>query len=285
MNLTLSVVIPTHLKAQTLFECVRSVSHFSKQQSLNLSLIIVDNSGGRSKLALGEFSHGFCEIDVIQSSRGVNSARNAGLLGAKTDIVLFLDDDCVIQDSDFLGRHLEFHRTHPEAFAAGGDYLVRKNAGFLESVYVSSQREWLLSGRNPITQEAQFLLGGNFSLKRDLAMKSRLLFDEAIVYGGSETEFFVHAKNLGLKCFYINASISHDCQMSLVEYLRKAYKQGQGKAYREIKWGSELCRSIYINPRPASVTSLASRRGLLQKLQNFIFQRGYRNQYQRRAQF
>jgi GT2 family glycosyltransferase len=51
---------------------------------------------------------------IEDSGSGLSRARNIGIKGCRGRLILFTDDDCVVAP-DWIARHIEVHREHPQA--------------------------------------------------------------------------------------------------------------------------------------------------------------------------
>jgi hypothetical protein len=172
----------------------------------------------------------------------VNRARNKGLELSKFDIVYFLDDDCELHLTDTLAMFLKLHKKHPDIFAFGGGYRLNEARGVFDDIYNYIQMSWFVSGQDTGVDSilrTGHLLGGNFSLKRPLAVKYNLQFDPGIIYGGSELDFFKQAVAAGLKLAAVDIDVTHNTDESLLSVAKKVYKQGRGKCHIDQKFGVE----------------------------------------------
>ena len=87
---SVSVVIPAYNAAATLAECLTALN----QQTLACSsyeVIVVDDGSGDGTDGIAAM-HG--AIVLRQRNRGAAAARNAGIVAARADIILFTDSDC-----------------------------------------------------------------------------------------------------------------------------------------------------------------------------------------------
>ena len=87
----ISVVIPTHNRAELLKRAVRSVLG---QTYRNLEIIVVDDaSSDNTQVAVESFGDNRIRYIRHQTNRGGAAARNTGIQVARGDFIAFLDDD------------------------------------------------------------------------------------------------------------------------------------------------------------------------------------------------
>jgi glycosyltransferase involved in cell wall biosynthesis len=117
-----SVIIPTYNRAWCLREAVDSVL---TQEFKDFELMVVDDgSTDETPPLLQEYGD---SIRVLhQRNRGVSAARNAGISGARGDLIAFLDsDDIWLQGK--LAFQVEFFNRHPGALICQTEELWVKN--------------------------------------------------------------------------------------------------------------------------------------------------------------
>lgn len=122
----LAVAIPTKNRAGDLEVILRSLLH---QTTLPTQVIVVDQSATeqserRVQSVLAECGSDLRNsIDLVYlretSISGASAARNRCLDLVRSDIVLFLDDDVVLEP-DFIRQILQAYRRHPEATGISG---------------------------------------------------------------------------------------------------------------------------------------------------------------------
>lgn len=174
---------------------------------------------------------------------GVNLARNKGLERAKGEIILFLDDDAILDETTvlpehFLAAHYQKHRENPEAIAVGGPYQLVGSTSKWDLAYQHIAAHWMKINRRSQNRTEQ-LLGGNISLKLSRVRSLNERFDEVVPYGGSETGLCQRLVGLGETLLYFDElRIGHTPGLNRRGYMRKAYLQGAGSAWRQTHIGN-----------------------------------------------
>jgi len=92
---------------------------------------------------------------------GVNRARNLGLQAASGKIVLFVDEDCYLEDPLFLAKHWQLHAENPHLSGLGGTYALPPQATLLDKAYHLRQAKWLSDSPRP-GYKSDLLLGEIF---------------------------------------------------------------------------------------------------------------------------
>ncbi len=190
-----------------------------------------------------------CRVLVV-GALGVNRARNKGLQNSKGELVLLLDDDCVLHNRDYLANLEAWHLRHPEALAIGGSYLVDEEAQALDRAYNCVAKQWQALDLFGDYRSSR-LVGGNVSYKRRRLMESGELFDESIKFGGTEAEFHQRLNSKGLQTLFISSlEVLHQTKLTVDSLVQKAMMQARGHVEYKIETGfSDLSCRTYQNKR------------------------------------
>lgn len=228
---SISVVIPSSGDLQHVESLVQSMADCLQMYSLEI--IIVCNP---TKLEMNTILSRFpsLNITVMQTDViGVNHARQMGLVKATHQYVLFLDDDCRFTRSDQVTKIFTEILKNQDLFAVGGYYSPTNfNLNRVAQAYAINQMSWLKQGLVDSTQKLNaYLIGGYFIMNKALANQYDLCFDEAMIFGGTEKDFFLRGYQLGLKMRLLDISIDHYYPDVRFSYLVKVYKQGRGLRY------------------------------------------------------
>jgi glycosyltransferase involved in cell wall biosynthesis len=220
-----SIIIPTRGNIDSLQRLIESI----QKQIIPWAIetIIICNPANESLEGLLPKTP---NLRFLQSnSIGANSARNLGINFSSGEILLFIDDDCEMDDPYFLAKHIELHEKHSELFALGGNYTIEDKASKADRAYFFLQQQWLFLGKKPgFTND--LILGGNLSLKKSAL--ENLRFNESLSYGGTETDFLFQITKAGKTVkFFDHLKIKHHSDLNFQKLLKKAFLQGMGAAH------------------------------------------------------
>ncbi len=181
--MSVSVVIPSRDRPLELRRCLASVR---RHATPSLELVVVDD-GSRGRDQVAEVA-GAVDARVIRlEGAGPAAARNAGVADARGDIVLLLDDDCVVGAAWADGL--------VEAVAAGGRIVAAGSVRTPENANI-----WLrASERIAVETEAasSFFRTMNLACRRQLLLE--LPFDETFRdAGGEDRDWCVRAARSGV---------------------------------------------------------------------------------------
>lgn len=265
---SIDIIIPTVGYSENLKKTIESLSKQKTDCRVKINLIV-----NRCSLEELEFiKKELNQTHVIYSQHaGVNRARNIGLAEAQADLLIFLDDDCEALDENLLELHKAFHVKDPQVFAFGGLYTVASESGFFDKLYNYIQMRWLYQGVLDDQMTTKYLIGGHFSIKKNILQTHQLSFNESIIYGGSELGFFLNAHIKGLKMQLGEIAVQHNTHESFFSVAKKTFKQGVGKAVTD-----QLLKDFQVHHE---IVSEHLNKTFIEKIflttYNFIFWYGY----------
>jgi GT2 family glycosyltransferase len=163
-----------------------------------LQVIVVDDSGGdphTTQVVRARQDHPVIPLVVYQERMGAAAARNRGARLADGDVVLFCDDDIIVE-ADHVRRHLQSHRDYARALVNGvwefapdvltplltspfGRYRLAVEGEFQAEANGGEQRSGCVTTR--------FVTAMNLSLRRELFWELHG-FDEAFPFAGAEDQ-------------------------------------------------------------------------------------------------
>lgn len=224
---------------------------------LTYEIIIVDNSLDQRDESLVRSYEGKMPVYYFsEKSPGKNSALVTGLKNATGKLLVFTDDD-VIVERDWLIQLWDGVQRHPDASIYGGRILPSYPAGYEKLSEKIDFDNWFLRSAFVIADweqdegsiKAGHIWGPNMAVKRDV-FESGLTFNTTIgpngkdYVMGSETEFIKRAYAQGFKGVYLPlALVYHQIrldQLSMDWIKGRAFRSGKGQACLSPK--SELKR-------------------------------------------
>ncbi len=263
-----SIVIPTHNRAESLKRTLRSVlrQEFPKNR---LEVIVVDNgSSDHTKQVTESFMPGArYPVRYVSEPRvGLSHARNRGVDEAQGEIVVFIDDDALPRNGDWI-QHLVQAYMDPQVSAAGGD---------LEAVWPSGKRPaWLHDflitplgltrfefSKTTELHYPDYPWGANISYRRQCVQRQEGFFpglgrraDQLL--SGEETELCLRLEKEGKKIVYVaDAIVDHTItaeQLTNAWFKKRASCQGATDAITEILHFSMWQRTLSLTRRSANL--------------------------------
>jgi glycosyltransferase involved in cell wall biosynthesis len=114
-----SVIIPTYNRASLLRMCLSSLLESSKTTNSYEIIVVDDDSSAHIQGLAREFNGKYGHVRYLKTPHvGPGRARNAGIEKARGEVIVFLDDDCTVNERWFLA--LEGIFANPKVEIAGG---------------------------------------------------------------------------------------------------------------------------------------------------------------------
>lgn len=120
-NKRVAVIIPTYNRKTKLIACVNSIL---EQRYQNFEVVIVDDNSSEA-VSLSLFKDG--PLRLIRNTINLKQAasRNMAIRSSDADIFILLDDDCWVEDKDWIIKHVNMIREYPRSLVGGR--IINKN--------------------------------------------------------------------------------------------------------------------------------------------------------------
>lgn len=113
--MSVSVILPTYNRAQTLRKTLEGYTRLPKSDQLLEILVVDDGSPDDTEAVVRAFQarSGLLLRYLKQQNLGLAAARNHALRQVRGDLILFGDDD-IIPSENMLAEHIDWHAKHPQ---------------------------------------------------------------------------------------------------------------------------------------------------------------------------
>ncbi|MCQ2345680.1 MAG: glycosyltransferase [Paludibacteraceae bacterium] len=216
----LSVIICTYNRDKYIGNLLESIAANDLDKS-HYEIILVDNNcTDHTAEVCRRFSDTHPDVAFrycVETEQGLSAARNKGINEATGDLLLYVDDDALV-DTWYLRTATEFMETHPEVMACGGPILP---------LYETEEPKWM----SPYTKalltawmdygkvvrqypNGKFPGGGNAAYRATVFQKVGLFNTELgrkglNLMGSEEKDIFDKMTALGMIFYYLPDMILH----------------------------------------------------------------------------
>ena len=214
---SVTLVIPARDAEATIEQCLRSVIAIKAQDDSSLMSIILVDDGSCDETT--DIARRLDVIVMTGTGRGAAAARNIGWRAASTDLVWFIDADCVA-DVNALNTLLP-HLVDTTVAAAGGTYDISSDASLLQRLIHEEIK----------VRHAKMPVGVDFLATFDVLYRRSVLeslhgFDERYLKG-QDAELAFRVIEAGHNLHFEQRSIVlHHHADSIWRYLRVQQQQG-----------------------------------------------------------
>ena len=155
-----SVVIPTYQRREVVCAAVQSLCRVTYEGPVEI-IVVVDGSTDGTAEALALLQCPAPLRIIEQDNRGASAARNHGAAEAKSDILLFLDDD-MISEPDLLEQHARMYGDGADAVT--GDVFL--DPGSPRTFLTESVERWIGLPRPAAADLPFHIYTGQLSMRR-----------------------------------------------------------------------------------------------------------------------
>ncbi len=226
MQPDISIILFTSNGADVFFGCLEALLNQTYPLE-RTELIVIDDSDNKylaKSLEESECSNFLIFKYIPLQHKGPAVARNTGIQNASSEILAFIDDNC-IADSDWVKLIMETHKFNPDKPVVGGlSYVsVCENTSLVSQFLCNNS---IKSGFDK--KEIIFFPACNVSIRRHIF--SEHLFNESFLLpGGEDLEFFWRLFKQGDRfAWNKNVKVVHTRPGGLLGFLKQAYCYGRG---------------------------------------------------------
>jgi peptidoglycan/xylan/chitin deacetylase (PgdA/CDA1 family) len=229
LSLQLSVVIPTHRRCDSVRRALRALSEQTLPATEYEVIVSIDGSEDGTRELIEHFSAPFELRALWQPKLGRAAACNAGILAARGDVVVLLDDD-MEPSPDCLAVHARAHEPGSRWGVVGAAPVVSDDDSSPVQQYIATSfRQHLDKLARPDHQiDIRDVYTGNFSIRREVLLEVGL-FDEGFqIYGNEDGELAIRLRAAGVQLVYSREALaSQHYEKDFAALARDKLAQGQ----------------------------------------------------------
>jgi glycosyltransferase involved in cell wall biosynthesis len=264
---TFSIVVPTFRRPDALEETLAAILRLDYRTDRYQVIVVDDGADDETAGIVERFrGHGVELMLEAQSHRGAARARNQGARLAGGEMLLFCDDDMILERSH-LQLHLSARERHGDAVVSGawrfsptvmetlrgspfGRYRIYLEHGFRED-----------GGGRPLDGDPGCLLmpllgSGNLALSRDRFWEIGGFDEDFPVAGAEDQDFSIRARAAGARLL-LDTNIhclQNDNRLTLRDYCAREERSAETLPHLVRKYPSELGHVPYVTRnRPIQV--------------------------------
>lgn len=218
----ITLIICTYNREKYIGPLLESIAK-NDYPTTDYEIVLVDNNcTDNTRQVCEQFAMAHPEVVlryVVEPEQGLSAARNKGIKEAKGDIIIYIDDDALV-DSDYIRIYAEHFAAHIDTMAAGGP---------IEPLYETAEPSWM----SPYTKalltawmnygdkvreypKGRYPGGGNAAYRKVVFDQVGLFNTELgrkgnLLLASEEKDIFDKMKALGMKVLYLPTPVLHHC--------------------------------------------------------------------------
>lgn len=253
----LSVILCTYNRERYIYNVLQSIAAggFGDYEIV----LVNNNSTDGTESECQRFAKDHPEVAMrycVEKQQGLSYARNRGIMESQGEVLVYVDDDAVV-NREYLQTYADFFNRNKEAVAAGGPITPRYD-GCEEPSWMSHYTRQLVTGElNLGTREREFPKGafpggGNAAYRKSVFNEVGLFNVElgrkgSSLIGAEEKDLFDKMTSRGMKFYYLpNAILYHlipPKKLTQDYFDRLTYGIGVSERYRT----QQIGRKKYLN--------------------------------------
>lgn len=226
----LSIIIPTSNRRDILEKSLKVLLERDPLQ--DCEVIIVDRPMDDTRQMVESLARLAPIRYLEQHGQGRPAARNIGIKASEAEILLFLDDDILVEKG-FIEEHTRYHQGFPGS-ACLGKTVNKTDSKDLFVDYLVNYSTFLTAYsliKDPEDLSFNLFYTSNISLKREEIIEVAGFDEDFTMYGLEDIEFGYRWKRSGRKIRYNAGAVGyHYYDTTRVDFLARRYEVGQAAA-------------------------------------------------------
>lgn len=251
----ISVILCTYNRDRYIFNVLQSIAEGDLLHSEYEIVLVDNNSNDNTKAECDRFVERYPDIKFnycVERQQGLSYARNCGIRQAKGDLLVYVDDDALV-NKEYLSTYADFFARNGNAVAAGGPILPQYD-GCEEPEWMSHYTRQLVTGKLYLGERERefphdaFPGGGNAAYRKSV-FDAVGLFNVELgrkgnsLIGAEEKDLFDKMTSRGMKFYYLPTAILYHLippkKLTKDYFNRLTYGIGVSEHYRTLQIGKK----------------------------------------------
>ena len=258
----ISVILCTYNRERYIYPVLKSIAEGSFPRSEYEIVLVNNNSTDNTEGECHRFVADYPDVTFrycIEPQQGLSYARNCGIREAAGDVLVYVDDDALV-NKEYLKTYADFFARNSDAVAAGGPILPQYD-GCEEPAWMSHYTRQLVTGKLYLGEKEKEFPRGAFPGGGNAAYRSSVfdavgLFNVELgrkgnsLIGAEEKDLFDKMTTQGMKFYYLPTAILYHLippkKLTQDYFDRLTYGIGVSERYRtqQIGTGKYLKRLV-----------------------------------------
>lgn len=217
----LTIIICTYNREKYICPLLESIAANDLDKSQYEIVLVDNNCTDNTRTVCEQFAKDHNDVAfryVVEIEQGLSAARNCGIREAKGDLIVYVDDDALI-DSHYLSDYVHWFANHPETMAAGGPiepmYEEGGEPSWMSPYTKALLTAWMNYGDKVREYPNGRYPGGGNAAYRKCVFDQVGLFNTALgrkggnLMGSEEKDIFDKMHKLGMQVLYLPWPVLH----------------------------------------------------------------------------
>ena len=216
----ISIIICTYNREKYIGPLLESIAKNDYPKNDYEILLVDNNCTDNTRAVCDAFAKQHVDVAfryVVEPEQGLSAARNKGIKESKGDIIIYVDDDALV-DSNYISSYADHFANNPNTMAAGGP---------IEPLYETEEPKWM----SPYTKalltawmnygpkvceypQGRYPGGGNAAYRKEIFNKVGLFNTElgrkgTALLASEEKDIFDKMHTLGMTVLYLPTPVLH----------------------------------------------------------------------------
>ena len=249
----LSVIICTYNRDKYIYNVLESLAKNTLPKELYEIVLVNNNCTDNTQSECERFAHDFPDVifrSFVETHQGLSHARNRGINESGGDILVYVDDDALV-NAEYLQTYYDFFNQYPDIDAAGGPIIPKYETE--EPTWMSHFTKALITGYKYLGDKVKefpkndYPGGGNAAYRASVFEKIGLFNVDLgrkgdSLVGAEEKDIFDKMTTLGMRFYYLPTAILYhlipEKKLSKDYFDRLTYSIGKSERMRTLNIGN-----------------------------------------------